>query len=88
MRRIRTAAVSVMVAAGFIGAVAAPASAAKPGNYGTCVSVGFILPSVFTAGPANSRGIEASAGRGGGVQTGVGHSGGKPRFTDAHSCSF
>ena len=86
MRRIRIAAVTVAVAAGVVGAVAAPASAAKPFNYGTCVSVGFVAPSVSDEGPFNSRGFAASNQRGGGVETGIDNSGGKPRFTDGISC--
>jgi hypothetical protein len=86
MRRIRIAAVSVMVAAGFVGAVAAPASAAKPPNYGTCVVIGVVSPADGGLGPLNVRGEEASDERGGSVNTGIEHSGGKPRFTAGAAC--
>ena len=86
MRRIRIAAASVMVAAGLIGAVAAPASAAKPANYGTCVSSGSVSPATGETGPLKLRGRGESDERGGGIRTGIDHSGGKPRFQGDLAC--
>jgi hypothetical protein len=86
MRRIRVAAVRVMVAAGLVGAVAAPASAAKPANYGTCVKMGELNPAESIFGPMNVQGRGASDLRGGGIQTGIDHSGGKPRFQAQIAC--
>ena len=50
MRRIRIAAASLMVAAGLIGALAAPASAAKPANQ---ACVGESLSALATNQPSN-----------------------------------
>ena len=86
MRRIRIAAVSVMVAAGIVGAVAGPASAAKPVIYGTCVVTGQVNPADGESGPLNQLGSESSDHQGGGVFTGIRHSDGKPRFTGDLAC--
>ena len=86
MRRTRIAAASVMVAAGLIGAVAAPASAAKPDNYGSCVSDGIISPAEGQIGPLNFQGFESSDGKGGTVVIGASHSGDKPRLIEGHGC--
>jgi hypothetical protein len=87
-RRIRIAGATVIVAAGLIGAVLAPASAAKPANYGTCVTIGEVNPADGTSGPDNLQGRDSSfEGRGGGVFTGIGHSGGKPRFSAGLACA-
>jgi hypothetical protein len=88
MRKIRIGAATVMVAAGLIGAVAIPAPAAEPSNYGQCVSTGFVHPSTGVAGPSNAQGYSASQGRGGSFITGITHSGGKARFAIAESCSL
>jgi hypothetical protein len=90
MRRIRIAAASVTVAAGLIGALAAPASAARPANYGTCVAHGEVVgvdinPAEGVDGPLNSQALVATGGKGG-VFVGVTHSGGKPRFTGGVGC--
>jgi hypothetical protein len=88
MRRIRIAAVAVMVVAGFIGAVAAPASAAKPFNYGTCVSGVPGLPSdsnnIF--GPYNTRADVASGGQGGSANHAYVRSDGNSRFVSGLAC--
>lgn len=79
MRRIRIAAASVMVAAGLIGAVAAPASAAKPDNFGTCVKNGVLDPSSSILGPQNAQAVESS-GTGGGIETAIDRRGAGPHF--------
>jgi hypothetical protein len=86
-RRIRMAGATVIVAAGLIAAVAAPASASKPANYGTCVTTGQINPADGESGPLNQKGKESSDDQGGGVFTGIGHSGGKPRFSGDLACA-
>jgi hypothetical protein len=85
MRRIRLTAATVVTAAGLIGAVAAPASAAEPGNYGTCVSSGVLDPNTSNEGPNNIQAQTASGGSGG-IAVGNSHSGGKPRFTSDIGC--
>jgi hypothetical protein len=87
MRRIRIAAVRVMVAAGLVGAMAAPASAAKPNNYGTCVSNDIVDPAQSEDGPLNSRAINPVFGLFGGVFIGVVQSDFKPRFTGGTGCA-
>ena len=86
MRRTRIAAATVMVAAGLIGVVAAPASAAKPANYGTCVSEGIISPAEGQTGPLNFQGFVSSDERGGTVVTGASHSGDQPRLIFGRGC--
>jgi hypothetical protein len=81
-RRIRIGAASLMVAAGLIGAVAAPASAAKPSvNYGKFgVSTGICSPSAGVFGPVNTTATEASGGSGGRVDEVFVRNGGHSRF--------
>ena len=87
MKRIRIAAASVMVAAGLIGAVAAPAAAAKPANYGSCVSGGIISPAEGQTGPLNFQGFVSSDEKGGTIVTGASHSGDKPRLIFGRGCA-
>ena len=80
---------TLMIAAGLVGAVAAPASAKPPfdlSNYGTCVSTEADHPRESGFGPRNSRGATASNFRGGGVMTGILHSGEKPPFVGDVQC--
>jgi ABC-type oligopeptide transport system substrate-binding subunit len=87
MRRIRIAAVSVMVAAGFVGAVAAPASAERSANYGGCVSSGNEEPSEEGAsGPLNLQADAASGGTGGNVLNAFFNSDGASRFGGQTAC--
>jgi hypothetical protein len=86
MQRIQIAAVTVTVAAGLIGAVATPASAERPGNFGTCVKLGQVEPSAGEIGAANRQAQARTHGLGGNVFNVFPRSGEHSRFSSSTSC--
>ena len=76
----------VIASAAIGGALAAPASAQPPLNYGTCVSTGQVDPTISFAGPLNSAGSEASGFRGGSTTIPFALSNGHSRFQHAQGC--
>ena len=86
MRRTRIAAATVMVAAGLMAAVAAPAAAQQSANYGGCVSTGQEDPSEGLSGPLNLQADTASDGTGGNVLNAFFNSDGNSRFGGQVAC--